>query len=369
MRLFRRRKRLNLALQGGGVHGAFTWGVLDRLLGEDDIVFGWLSGTSAGAVNAVCLAHGLAHRDNQLAKDALTGVWTAVERAGVSDLMRLNPFLAGLAKAAPIANMSAFFSPYDFNPVGFDPLRKILAEHVDFDAIRRNRQVGLLLAATDVATGRARLFRRDEISVDVVLASACLPSLHHAVEIDGRAYWDGGFSANPDLLTLAAESPIGDTLLVKLNPLYKAGVPRSAKTIEDRVNTITFNQPLLRDIETILLAQDMAAGWFMRRSGRLAHLKAHRFHIIAAGRHTSGLGADSKVMPEMELLAYLRAAGEREAANWIEQHKSSIGRRSTVDLRERFNTPEPSEFDAHDIPEHRDQTPGDVPERTSAQVR
>ena len=260
------------------------------------------------------------------------------------DLLRLNPFLFGLAKAAPIPNVAAFFSPYEFNPIGFDPLRKILTDHIDFDAVRRASSIGLLIAATDVATGRARLFRRHELTVEAVLASACLPTIHHAVEIDGRHYWDGGFSANPDLVTLAAESPVRDTLLVQLNPIHKPGAPRGAKAIEDRVNTITFNQPLLRDIETILMAQEMRAGWMLSRHGRLAHLKAHRFHLIAAGRHTAGLGADSKVVPEMEMLSYLRSAGDREAALWLEQHKKSVGRQSTVDLRKRYLQAEPEPF-------------------------
>jgi NTE family protein len=343
VRIFRRRKRVNLALQGGGVHGAFTWGVLERLLAEEDLEIGWISGTSAGAFNAIAVAHGLARGDRALARQTLSDLWLAVERAGVPDLLRLNPFLAGLAKAAPLQNMRAFFSPYEFNPAGFDPLRKILSQHIDFEAIRRAPGVGLLIAATDVSTGRARLFRRQEMSVEAVLASACLPSLHHAVEIDGRAYWDGGFSANPDLLTLAAESPVEDTLLVLLNPIHKAGVPKGAKSIEDRVNTITFNQPLLRDIEAILLARDMRAGWFPRREGRLAHLKAHRFHMIAAGRHTAGLGSDSKLMPEMELLTYLKSAGEREAALWLDQNKRRLGRASTVDLRARFTSLPPGD--------------------------
>ncbi len=345
MRLFGSRRRLNLALQGGGVHGAFTWGVLDRLLGDDGLAIAWLSGTSAGAVNAVAVAHGLAQGDRKLARDTLHAIWSAVERAGVPDLLRINPFLFGLAKAAPLPNMSAFFSPYEFNPIGFDPLRKILTDHIDFEAIRRDGKVGLLIAATDVATGRARLFRRHELTVEAVLASACLPTIHHAVEIDGRHYWDGGFSANPDLLTLASESPAQDTLLVQLNPIHKPGAPRGAKAIEDRVNTITFNQPLLRDIEMILMAQEMRAGWLLSRRGRLAHLKAHRFHLIAAGRHTAGLGVDSKVVPELELLSYLRGAGDREAARWLEQHRQSVGRSSTVDLRKRYLQAEPEPFD------------------------
>ncbi|MGI9425506.1 MAG: patatin-like phospholipase family protein [Hyphomicrobiaceae bacterium] len=336
MRLFRREQRLNLALQGGGVHGAFTWGVLDRLLNEEWLKVGWISGTSAGAVNAVAVAHGLAKGDARLGLAALADIWSSVERSGVPDLMRLNPFLMGLAKAAPVGNVAAFLSPYDFNPAGFDPLRKILEQSIDFEAIRNDSSIGLLIAATDVETGRARLFQRSELTVETVLASACLPTLHHAVQIDGRYYWDGGFSANPDLLTLVDESDVRDTLLVQLNPIRHIGLPKGTKSIDDRVNTITFNQPLLHQVETIVMAQKSESGWFGSRNDRVGRLRSHRFHLIAAGAHTAQLDSDSKMIPEKQLLSYLRQSGSEEADYWLMQHKTSIGRRSTVDFREGY---------------------------------
>ncbi len=345
LRFFRRRRPLNLALQGGGVHGAFTWGVLDRLLEEQDLTVGWLSGTSAGAVNAVAVAHGLAQGNAELARETLSSVWNAVERAGVADLLRLNPFLFGLAKAGQMPNMTAFFSPYSFNPGGFDPLRKILEEHINFEGIRDAKNLELVLAATDVATGRSRLFMRSELTVDVVLASACLPTLHHAVEIEGRSYWDGGFSANPDLLKTASESPVSDTLLVLLNPLHQARVPKSAKAIEDRVNTITFNQPLIRDIETLLHARQVPNRWLRARSSPLERMKAHRFHMISAGEFTAGLNASSKIMPEKELLDYLMGAGRHEAQSWLDGPRKSLGKRSSVDLQTAFFTDRPIEED------------------------
>jgi NTE family protein len=329
----RRQKKLNLALQGGGAHGAFTWGVLDRLLNDEDIEPGWLSGTSAGAVNAIAVAYGLAHEDHALARLALESIWRSVETSGVPDLLRLNPFLSGFATAASLPNLSGLISPYAFNPLRFDPLRDILERYIDFEAIRQKCPVEVLIAATDIGTGRARIFRRHEITVDVVLASACLPTLHHAVEIEGRYYWDGGFSANPDLVTVASESPVADTLLVQLNPIHGPRLPKSAREIEDRVNTITFNQPLIRDIETILLAREMKTGWFESKSSRLARLKKHRFHLIEADEHTSELGSDSKTLPDSELLTYLHGAGRSEAGRWIMRHKGDIGRATTVDLR------------------------------------
>src|SRR3990170_2863007 len=224
VRLFRRNVRVNLALQGGGAHGAFTWGVLDRLLEDDQVQIGWISATSAGAVNAVALASGLLAGGQEGARQKLRHVWEAVHKAGVPDLLRLNPFLFGLSRAPQLAQMASLWSPYEFNPLGFDPLRRLLSESIDFEKLRKNSPIELLIAATEVATGRSRIFRRRELTVEAVLASSCLPTLHHAVEIDGVSYWDGGFSANPDIKTLAMESPVEDTLIVQLNSLIRQGL-------------------------------------------------------------------------------------------------------------------------------------------------
>jgi NTE family protein len=344
MGFFKRTRRLNLALQGGGAHGAFTWGVLDRLLEEDEIELSWVSGTSAGAVNAVAMAAGLSVggagvSGREEARATLRRVWEAVETAGVSDLVRLNPFLYGLTKASGLSSMSGMLSPYDFNPLGFDPFRKLLEANIDFVRLRTDRASGLelMIAATEVATGRARLFRRHEITVEAVQASACLPQLHHAVEIEGRAYWDGGFSANPDILTLAGESPVEDTLIVQLNPLERLATPRTARDIAAQVNTITFNQPLLKEIEIVVAAQrEVPTGWFSSRSGKLARLARHRFHLIDAGRHTAQLGAETKSSPEKALLAQLFKAGRAETIRFLERHRADIGRRQTAELEQRY---------------------------------
>lgn len=332
--------KLNLALQGGGAHGAFTWGVLDRLLDESDIEFGWISGTSAGAVNAVALADGLAEGGRPAARDRLRSVWEAVIEAGVPDLLRLNPFLYGMSRSPTMGQVASLFSPYDFNPLGFDPLRKLLASQIDFERLRKFEGVDLLIAATDVATARPRLFRRQEISVEAILASACLPQVHHAVEIDGRAYWDGGFTANPDLVTLAAESPVADTLLVLLNPIEKADSPRSAREIAADVSRVTFCQPLIRDVMEIAAHQaDVQVLRWRRPRTRSERIAAHRYHLVEAGRHTSTLPPESKMRPERALLTYLHNAGREEARRWLGRAKSSIGKRSTVDLGDRFLGP------------------------------
>ena len=338
---FRKRGlKLNLALQGGGAHGAFTWGVLDRLLDEGDIEYGWISGTSAGAVNAVAFADGLAEGGRAGARDRLRGIWEAVIEAGVPDLLRLNPFLYGMSRSPAMGQVASLFSPYDFNPLGFDPMRKLISSQIDFERLRKFEGVELLIAATDVATARPRLFRRREMTVEAVLASACLPQVHHAVEIEGRAYWDGGFSANPDLVTLADESPVGDTLLVLLNTVEKSGAPRSAREIAAEVSRVTFSQPLIRDVMEIVAHSGGLGGSRWRRPRtRADRIARHRFHMIEAGRHTNTLPPESKMRPERALLSYLHQAGREEARRWLARAKSDIGRRSSVDLGERLLGP------------------------------
>jgi NTE family protein len=337
--MFRRRQRLNLALEGGGAHGAFTWGVLDRLLEDETLDIAWISATSAGAVNAVALSAGLAEGGRAAARAKLRAVWEAVAKAGVPDLLRNNPWLASISRSNTLAQVASLFSPYDFNPLGFDPFRKLLEAHVDFAMLRTTRGPQLLIAATDVSTGRPRLFRRAEITVEAVLASACLPTLHHAVSIDGQAYWDGGFSANPDLVTLGRESPIGDTLIVKLNAVERDGVPMSTREITGRINQITFSQPMLRDIELIETVRALTGRWTRINSAANARLARHRFHLIDAGRFTSSLTHESKGKPDIELLTYLHGAGRSETEKWLARHRRSIGWKSTVDLAKHFLAP------------------------------
>jgi NTE family protein len=322
---------INLALQGGGAHGAFTWGVLDGLLEEPNIEFGWVSGTSAGAVNAIAFACGLAMGDRKIARAKLKSVWTAIEKAQPPDLTSINPFMS---KA--LASMASMVSPYDFNPLGYDPLRKLLSDEIDFDLVRAKSPVELLITATDVATGRPRVFRLQEMKVEAILASACLPTVHHAVEIDGKAYWDGGFSANPDLITLASESPVEDTLIVVLNHAVRPKAPKSAAEIAAPISEITFNQPFLRDVELIATARGTRFGWFGDPGGSIARLRRHRFHVIETGRHTANLATITKMKPDAELLSYLFGAGRTEAAKWIGRCRSAVGKRDTAELEARY---------------------------------
>ncbi|HKZ95999.1 MAG TPA: patatin-like phospholipase family protein [Hyphomicrobiaceae bacterium] len=336
MRLFHRKIKLNLALQGGGAHGAFTWGVLDRLLEEEGLEIGWISATSAGAVNAVALAAGLLDGGRDGARSKLRQVWEAVYKARVPDLLRLNPFFYGLIQSASLSHVTSLWSPYDLNPLGFDPLRTLLSQAIDFAKLKTSSPIEFLIAATEVATGRARLFRRSDLTLQAVLASACLPTLHRAVEIDGVAYWDGAFSANPDLVTLALESPVADTLIVQINPLVKHGLPTGVREIASHVNRLTFNAPLLRDVEIIETVRETMGGLVRPRRGRLRALARHRFHLIEAGRYTGALSDESKMRPDWGLFTYLHGAGRTQTHKWLHANRAAIGRRSSVDLKARF---------------------------------
>lgn len=336
-----RMKTINLALQGGGAHGAFTWGVLDLLLERDEIAYGTVGGTSAGALNAVAFAAGLAEGGRPGARAKLEQVWTAIHKAGVPDLVWMNPLMWGLSS---MAGMARLFSPYDLNPLGIDPLRQLITETIDFAAVRR-APIELEIVATDVATGRPRFFTRDELTVDSVLASACLPTLHHATEIDGRAYWDGGFSANPDLVNLALTSRAADTLIVLLNPSTRSTLPVAAQEITAHQNLLTFNAPLLRDVSVIEAVREVESGWLARTflpASRLSKLARHRFHMIEAGRHTRALPANSKMKPDWAMFKNLHGAGRQEAHLWIDTAWKSVGQRSTVDLRARFLAESPA---------------------------
>jgi NTE family protein len=334
--IFTRKVRLNLALQGGGAHGAFTWGVLDRLLEESRVEIGWVSGTSAGAINAVALAAGLLEGGREAARDRLGTLWHSVPKAGVPDLLRFNPFLYSLSRLPAVTQMASLLSPYEFNPLGFDPLRRLLTDNIDFELLRSGSPIQLVISATDVATGRARHFRNPEITVEAVLASACLPTLHHAVEIEGKAYWDGAFSANPDLVTLASGSPIRDTLIVQINPTMIGSLPMGVQEISNHANTLTFNAPLLRDIAIIETARKTLQSSLLHSGGEMARLARHRFHLVEASRYTSVLRPDTKVIPDWGVLNYLYGAGKAEAGKWIEKHLKDVGRRNSVDLSKRY---------------------------------
>jgi NTE family protein len=325
---------IDLALQGGGSHGAFTWGVLDRLLEEPWLQIAAISGTSAGAMNAAVLAHGWAHGAATGARAALDGFWQRVAQAAAfSPLQR--SFLDRLMgrwtlDTSPtylaMEMMARVFSPYDLNPLGLNPLRTILAECIDFDHLT-DSPIKLFITATNVHTGRGRIFRNAEITPDVLLASACLPTMFHAVEIDGESYWDGGYSGNPTITPLVRETDAHDTILVQINPRERPDIPRTPNEILNRVNEISFNSPLMKELRMIALLRQVADPGH-GEGARWAGMRTHRIMTDELAE----FGASSKFNAEWDFLAMLKAEGRRSAEAFLAAHAEDIGTRSTIDI-------------------------------------
>ena len=325
---------VDLALQGGGSHGAFTWGVLDRLLEEPWLKIDGISGTSAGAMNAAVLVDGFAKGGAEGARTTLENFWRRVSHAARFSPLRRGPLDVILGRwtldSSPIYVamdlMSRMVSPYDLNPMGKNPLREILAETIDFERLAR-APTKLFITATNVRTGRGHVFKNDAVTPDVLLASACLPTMFQAVEIDGEPYWDGGYAGNPTITPLIRECKSQDTILVQINPVEREGSPRSASEILNRLNEVSFNAVLLKELRMIALLRQ-AADPGHREGAQWAGMRIHR---IASGILTE-LGASSKLNAEWEFFSLLRDEGRRSAQVFLESHASDLGRRSTLDL-------------------------------------
>ncbi len=330
-------KKINLALQGGGSHGAFTWGVLDRIFEDARLEVVAISGASAGAMNAAVAAQGFNEDGPAGARAALARFWRAVSRAAAFSPIRRSA-LSALTGAWSLDDspgylaadlLSRVASPYDLNPLGLNPLRDLLAETVNFERVRACTAFALYVSATDVETGRGRVFERDEITADVVMASACLPSLFHAVEIEGRHYWDGGFMGNPVLYPFYASSPSNDVVIVQINPVVREGVPRTAREIADRVSEITFNSALLKELRAIEFVKRLIAQG--RVSGQ--EYRDVRLHMIEARKALRPLGASSKLNAEWPFLKHLFGIGRHAAQRWLDRNFDALGERDTLDVR------------------------------------
>ena len=330
----RRPVLVDLALQGGGSHGAFTWGVLDRLLEEPWMKIDAISGTSAGAMNAVVLADGWSKGGADGARAALDTYWRRVSRAAAFSPLQRSPLgrlmgrwtLDTTPAYLAIDLMSRVFSPYDLNPMGFNPLRQILAESIDFERLVAS-PIKLFITATNVHTGRGRIFRNSQITPDVLLASACLPTMFQAVEIEGEAYWDGGFAGNPTITPLVRESDAHDTILVQINPRERLTTPRTAGDILDRLNEISFNSPLMKELRMIALLRQAADPG----RGEGARWASMRTHSIMTDK-LAEFGASSKLNAEWEFLAMLKAEGRKSAGDFLTHHGADLGNRSSADL-------------------------------------
>lgn len=321
-------KPVALALQGGGAHGAFCWGVLDALLEDGRLHVKAATGASAGAMNAVVCAAGMLKNGAEGARAGLESFWRGVARAGA----RFNP--AQGASAAGLAILDAFSrltSPYDRNPFNFHPLRELLTSHVDFAALRDHAPFSLYVAATNVGTGRARIFRERELTAEMVLASACLPHLFHAVEIGGERYWDGGYLANPPLFPLLGKDTPPDIVLVPLLPVERHPAPLAADEIMSRLNEITFNGPLLSELRAIALGRRHAPRGPLGRRIRTV-FDAVRFHAIRDEAMLADLPTSSKVNTEWRTLVDLKERGRRAAQDWLETHWRDIGQRESLDI-------------------------------------
>jgi NTE family protein len=325
---------IDLALQGGGSHGAFTWGVLNRLLEEPWLKIDAISGTSAGAMNAAVLADGWTMGGASGARAALDAYWERVASAAAFSPLQRTPLDRLLGRwtldtsPAFIAFdlMSRVFSPYDLNPCGYNPLTAILEASVDFKRLVAS-PIKLFVTATNVRTGRGRIFRNSELTPEVLLASACLPTMFQAIEIDGEPYWDGGFAGNPTITPLVRESNARDTILVQINPRERPGTPRSAAEILNRLNEVSFNATLMKELRMIALMRQMADPG----SGEGARWAAMRTHRIMTDMMTE-LGYSSKLNGEWAFLCMLRAEGRRAAGAFLDAHAGDLGRRSTADI-------------------------------------
>ena len=330
------KKTIKLALQGGGSHGAFTWGVLDQLLEDERIRIEAVSGTSAGAMNAVALADGMARGGPAEAHKCLEKFWSAISAAAQNSPIRrsiFDKFMGNWSLDTSPAyilmdHLSRIFSPYDTNPMNFNPLRDVVGKCVDFDAVNDAKALKVFLAATNVRTGRPKIFRQPGIQLDCVMASACLPFMFKAVEIDGEAYWDGGYMGNPALFPLVDECDAGDIVVIQINPFYRPDVPQSARDIQNWLNEITFNTSLLKELRSLAFLWEII---------HYENLERERFrdvhvHAIHDEKTMLGLGVSSKLNAEWAFLTHLRDCGRKAAQDWLSQHYDDLGVRNTLDL-------------------------------------
>lgn len=315
-------KRVNLALQGGGAHGAFTWGVLDRLLEDERLRFDGVSGTSAGAINAVLLAAGLAEGGREAARARLSDFWRTLA------LKLPEPS----AKPAVLGYMAltSLLSPYQLNPMDFNPLRAMLGERVDFAHLRAHSPVRLFIAATHVKTGRLRLFTETELTLEAILASASLPTVHHAVTVGREAYWDGGYTANPAVLPLIYDCAAADIVAVLLLPLTRTKVPKTAEAIRAREAEIAFSVSFMREMSAVADGRRRAG---LLPLGRLERaLRKSRFHLIEGEALMRSLAAHSRLDTHEAFLDYLFRQGRQQAEVWLEQHFKTVGQADSIDL-------------------------------------
>lgn len=334
------RKKINVALQGGGAHGAFGWGVLDKLMEDGRIDIEAMSATSAGAMNATVFAYGLMKGGREGAREALETFWRKISDAGrMSSPLKSTPidaWLKAMGLQEPMAYrafefMTHMMSPYEFNPLNLNPLKSVLVDSVDFDELKKCTSTTLRLCATNVRTGKPRIFRNDEISPEAVLASACLPLLFQAVEVDGEHYWDGGFIGNPAIYPLIYDSETRDILIVHINPIVRDELPKRSADIMNRVNEISFNSSLMREMRAIAFVSKLIDDDWVKpeMKGRLSRVL---MHAIRSDDVMSAFSVSSKFDTDWDFLTRLRDLGRQATDLWLETHFDDVNTRSTVDV-------------------------------------
>ncbi len=330
-------KKINMALQGGGAHGAFGWGVMDKFLEDGRVEVEGLSGTSAGSMNAVVYAYGKL-KGNDGAREAMHNFWKAISDAGQKFAIPKMPWDMGI-KENPIQDMMksmlSAYSPYQLNPMNFNPLRDVLEEQVDFAELERSQGTKLFICATNVRTGKVKIFHTPEVTADVVLASACLPEVFQAVEIDGEHYWDGGYMGNPVLYPLFYYTESRDVVILHINPIERPGPPTTAADIANRLNEITFNSSLIKELRSVYFVQKLLDDGWIKDEFR-SKLKYVLIHSVRADNAMSDLSASSKMSSDWKFLTMLRDRGRALATEWLEHNFEHLGKRSTVDLKKEF---------------------------------
>ncbi len=332
------RQTINLALQGGGAHGAFTWGVLDALLEDPRIHFEGLSGSSAGAMNAVALANGWAEGGREGARRGLADFWSGVGRQmPLGMTVNGSGEDIGLTPASKlIAQWAGHFTPAQLNPLDHNPLRSLLERQIDFERLRASSAFKLFIGATHANTGKLRIFREHELSAEALLASACLPKIHHAIEIDGEPYWDGGYSANPAVFPLFYECASTDILLVLLSPLLHHETPDSVQAINTRIAELGFSTHFMREMRTFAHAAEYSAGGGLGLGRLDRRLLKTRFHMIDSAEVKALQRSDTKLLAHGPFLEWLRDQGRACGLAWLQQHRGAVGKRSSIDVKALF---------------------------------
>lgn len=334
-----RRKKINLALQGGGAHGAFTWGLLDKLLESDLFIIDGISATSAGSMNAAALAHGFLQGGNEGARQALHDFWHAMsdygKLYGITSKSPIDYLIEPFSKTpfnfSVFSSMINLYSPYQFNPLNFHPIREVLNKTIDIEQIKKKSSIKLFICATNVKTGKIHIFNNSELSVDALLASACLPKLFQAIEIDGEFYWDGGYLGNPAIFPLIYHTKTRDIVIFHTVPIVRAEIPTTVAEIDARLREVSFNSSLMREMRAIAFVSNLISrGWVKKEFS--SKLKKLFIHCIRADESLCDFPLSTVYSPDWDFLMTLHNLGRQEASLWIDKNYDSIGKNTTINF-------------------------------------